>query len=145
MFAKRPRDGSLAWLLAVRADAILFQETHLFMVETAEILRSFRAGGAERLTPKTPISFLGILIEMHAKGDISIPQTHYEKDPPKPDPSDYIKSGNAIGGKEFRTTMRQSLGSSIWANQTRPDVGYNIAKISTGDGPACISGDLARK
>ena len=145
MFTKRSTDGSLSGLLAVHVDDILFTGSKLFLAETEKILRTFRAGETECLTPKTPIIFLGLLIEMRDTGVITLSQTRYEKDLPKLDPALYIKAGKVIDGKEFRTTMRQALGALIWLHQTRPDVGFDITKIATDAVPARGNGDLAWK
>ena len=128
-----------------RVDDILFAGNRRVLVGAGEIWRPFRPGETERLTQTTPIALLRLLLEMQPIGEIATPQTHYEKDPQQPDAAAYIKSGSVIGGEEFRTAMRQSIGSSIWARQTRPDVGYNIAKIATDAFSARQSGDVSRK
>ena len=61
-------------------------------------------------------------------------------------PKDYVDDyGQIINAKHYRTAAKQALGSLIWIHQTRPDVGYNIAKMATDAVKSCTAGDLAMK
>ena len=147
-FTKHTTGGSsmLQGMIAVHVGDILFVGSPQFMQQTESILRTFRAGTTELLTPDKPIAFLGIKLERSEDMSVWISQTHYIDDMPKMNLSDCLSDhGQIIDVKQYRTAVKQALGSLIWIHQTRPDIGFNITKLATDAVKSCTSGDLARK
>ena len=133
--------------ITVHVDDILFTGSPKFLRETEEILRTFRAGETEILLfLNRAIIFLGVKMELMADHSILLSQTHYIAEMPKMEASDYVnEQGELKNVQNYKTAAKQVLGSLIWIHQTRPDIGFNIAKIATDAAKSCTSGDLAWK
>ena len=123
--------GHLTALIICHVGDILFTGTAESLDLTESALRTFRAGETEKLTPKTPIVFTGLLLEKTITGEISLSQTQYAADLKKMDSSLYVSNGKILDSGKLRTALRQGLGALIWLHQTRPDVGFDITKMAT--------------
>lgn len=56
-----------------------------------------------------------------------------------------MENGAIVNKTDLRASLRQSPGSLIWARQTSPDIGFNIAKIATDAVSARLETALAFK
>ena len=144
MFAKYDCRGNLSAYLVCRVDDILFTGTDSELTNVENALRTFRAGDTERLNPETPIVFNGPLIGKFLGGAITLSQTQYARDLRKINLDKHAAHGKIFCAKELRTTLRQGLGAPIWLRQTRPDIGYDIAKLDTDALADCDDALLAR-
>ena len=134
MFAKYDSSAQQIALLVFHVYSILLTGTEHGLQATEEVLRTFSAGGAELLTPKTPIICTGMLLgrEETAPRDVRFPKSHYATDPRRIDMAQFANKAKIPGSAKLRTVLRHALGAPIWLHQARPDVGFDIAKIATG-------------
>ena len=113
-------------------DDILFTgtENELHVIEA--VLRTSRPGKIEKLTAKSPIVPDGFLIERHsaAAWTLPLPQSRYSSDLRRMNTSRCVREKKVIGDEKLRKALRQKLGSLIRRRQTRPDIGYDIAKLA---------------
>ena len=107
------------------------------------MLRTYRSGEIEYLTEKSPIMFTGLLIEKRHDGAITLSQTHNDDELIEIHPADFALNNQIGDAGKLRTALRQALGSLIWLHQTRPDIGYDIARIATEAVAACTAPNLA--
>ena len=57
--------------------------------------------------------------------------------------SQYVNRDQLSNVKDLQITFRRGLGAIIWVHQTRPDVGFLIAKIATDLVSACAESSNA--
>lgn len=61
------------------------------------------------------------------------------------EPMGYIEKGKIRDPAKFRTSLRHGLGAMIWLQRTRPDIGYDIAKLATDAVAAADGPELGKK
>ena len=144
MFTKYDSRGYLTAYLVCHVGDILFKGKDSELPNVENALRTFRAGDAEHLAPENPIVFTCLCIEKCLGGAITLSQTQYAQDLKKINMGEHRFQGKIVCAKALRTTPFQGLGALIWLHQTRPDIGYDIPKLSTDDVAACADPLLAR-
>ena len=118
-------------ILIAHVDDLLFTGTETFLNDVIRALNVFRTGELETLTRKSPIAFTGIQIELVRSGTILLSQEAYIRELPTMNINEFISGGKIMDRKKVRILFRQELGSLICAHQSRPDVGFAIARIAT--------------
>lgn len=78
-----------------------------------------------------------------APWNILLPHSHYAEELKQAPLSDYVPKGRMLGGPKLRTSILKALGALLWIHQSRPDVGFDIAKIDTDDVPSCPDATMA--
>ena len=133
MFTLHNESSQLIAYLVCHVGDVLFTGTGNGVADTGKVLRTFRAGDTEKLSAKENITPTGMLMERGAGSpwDIILSQHHYAMD--LQCIGQFATHGSIKGASKLRTVFRQALGALIWLRQTRPDIGYDIAKIATVD------------
>lgn len=108
-------------------------------------LRTFRSRDVEKLTPRPTIIPTGTLLTRPdpSRWDILLSRGHYARELPKVDVAQFAQRGKIAHPQKLRAALRQVMGSLIWLRQTRPDIGYDIAKIATDSFAAYTDVDMA--
>ena len=73
------------------------------------------------------------------------PQDHYIKELPTMNIESRIDGNQSTNPTDIRSTFHQAAGALIWAHQTRPDIGFTIAQISTSIVESAESAEKARE
>ena len=120
--------GLLDGIFLAHVDDQLFTGSGVFHRKVITVLKKFRTGDLETLTPQSPLVFTGLQLEALESGTAILSQEHYIKELPFVNLEKYIASGKIAQPAEIRSTLRQGIGSLIWAHHTRPDIGSLLPK-----------------
>ena len=123
--------AELEGIAVVHVGDILFAGSDSFLTTFITVLKQFRTGEVETLSCVSPITFAGLFIGECPKGTLLLPQHPYIMELPKMDVAQYVDQSRIVKENELRSTFRQGLGALIWIRQTRPDVGFSIARMAT--------------
>ena len=115
MFTKHDAQSRLIAFLVCHVGDILFTGTDEGQKDTEEALRTFRAGGTEKLSYQKPIISTGILLERpnEQTWEINMSQDHYAMELRRIDPAQFVTNAGVRDPKKLRTALRQALGALI--------------------------------
>ena len=97
------------------------------------------------MTEKDSLTFTGLDIQKGPGKSLVLSQETYARDLPVMDIAQYVNQKGLENVDELKSTIRQWLGSLIWIHQTRPDVGFLVAKLATDLIRACSGAEKKAK
>ena len=136
-------NGELGGALIIRVDDILYVGKKEFLGRVESAIKQFRIGGIEILSLEKKVIFTGLEIQLSENKSIVASQKQYISELPTMGISQYVNQDKIANVKDLQSTFRQGLGGLIWIHQSRPDVGYLIAKMATDLITACADAKKA--
>lgn len=124
-------EEDMCGIAIIRADDILVDGASDFARSLITALGNFHIGELAPLSFDSPITPNGVFIEKCHKRTLLSSQKPRVAEFPKMYLGHYVRRNQIVKEDELRSTYRKGLRSIIWIRQTRPDVGYSIAKMAT--------------
>ena len=145
MYSKIDSLGRICGFLIAHVDDLLYTGATEFLSLIKRIVSQFRVGETQVLTENESLTFTGLDIQKGPSKSLVLSQETYAKDLPIMDITQYVTQKGLRNVSELKSTFRQGVGSLIWIHQTRPDVGFSIAKLATDLIQACEDAGKADK